>query len=269
MQESEITIADVISAIEVSAPRELQEPWDNSGWQLRPGPVDSTCTGVLLSLDVTPEAVREAIDCGCNLLVSHHPLLFKGLKSMSPDHPGEAALIEAVKGDLFIYSSHTALDSAPAGVSHRLGELLGLTDLRVLSPQKGCPEAGLGVIGVLPTPLTPDEFTALVKSVYSADSLRLSAMASGAKPIVSVALCSGSGGEFIPTAIASGADAYISSDIRYHDFVDYGRDILIADVGHFESEICTKSIFSDIISKKFPNFAVRQAHAERNPIRYV
>ncbi len=84
-----------------------------------------------------------------------------------------------------------------------------------------------------------------------------------------VALCSGSGGEFIPDAIAAGADAYITSDTRYHDFVDFGRDILIVDTGHFESEICTKSIFSAIVSEKFPNFAVRQSRAEHNPVRYV
>ena len=91
----------------------------------------------------------------------------------------------------------------------------------------------------------------------------------GMEKVSRVALCSGSGGEFIGTAIARGADAYITSDTRYHDFVDFGKKILMVDTGHFESEICTKSIFSAIISEKFPTFAVRQSRAEQNPVRYV
>ncbi len=265
----QITIADIIAAIEAEAPLRLQEQWDNSGWQLRPGPVDKACTGVMTCLDVTPETVSEALGCGCNLLLSHHPLIFRGLKSISPEKPAEIAVMEAIKGGLYIYSSHTALDSAPEGVSRRLGELLGLSGMRVLSPVGSTSDAGLGIVGELQSPLSVSEFAALVKRIYTADVVRLSAFTPVDSLISRVALCSGSGGEFIPAAIASGADAYISSDIRYHDFVDFGRDILIADVGHFESEICTKSIFSDIISKKFPNFALRQSSAERNPLRYI
>lgn len=264
-----VKITDIIDTVEELAPLSLQEQWDNSGWQLRPGPLDAPCSGVMLCLDITPSTVDEAIREGCNLIVSHHPLLFRGLKSISPDRPGERALLEAIKNGIYIYSSHTALDSASEGVSHCLGEMLGLTDMRVLVPQAGADSVGLGVIGHFDVPMDTETFLNRVKKVYDAPTLRVSIGNGGKTSVSFVALCSGSGGEFITKALAAGADAYITSDTRYHDFVDFGRDLLMVDTGHYESEICTKSIFSTLISKKFPNFAVRKSFAEQNPVRYV
>jgi len=266
---SEPKIADIISLIENFASPSFQENWDNTGWQLCDGPVSNVCSGVMLCLDVTPEVVDEAAGYGCNLIISHHPLLFRGLKQITGSSPAQRALLKAIRAGIYIYSSHTALDSAPSGVSHKLGEMLGLENMRVLSPRPGNTDVGLGVVGEYMEKLSPGEFVKRVKRVYGAETVRVSEGPEGLDGVRSVALCSGSGGEFIPAAVAERADAYITSDTRYHDFVDYGKDILIVDTGHYESEICTKSIFSAIISEKFPNFAVRKSRAEHPPVRYV
>lgn len=269
-KQSPITLADVVGCIEDFASPGLQEKWDNTGWQLCPQSVTAPCTGAMLCLDVTPEVVDEAVAEGCNLIVSHHPLIFKGLRQITGVLPVERAVISAIKSGVAVYSSHTALDSACGGVSHRLGQMLGLGHRRVLVAQPGGDgSVGLGIVGDYDEPIAVDEFIALVKRVYNADAVRRSAGPAGLCEIRRVALCSGSGGEFLPDAIAAGADVYITSDTRYHDFVDFGKSILMVDTGHFESEICTKSIFSEIISEKFPNFAVRQSRAEQNPARYV
>ena len=265
-----MTINDIITAIETFAPPTLQESWDNTGWQLTPAGKDIECTGVMLCMDVTDKVVEEALRKGCNLIVSHHPLIFRGLRSITGQSPVEKAVIKAIKGNIAIYSSHTALDSAPQGVSHELGTLLGLTGMRPLSPSPSDSEAGLGIIGTPPGgSITRVKLIEEVKRVYNAPTVRVTSGPEGKDLIRTIALCSGSGGEFIPTAISLGADAYITSDVKYHDFLDYGRETLIIDTGHFESEICTKSIFSRIISQKFPNFAIQMATCEQNPVAYV
>lgn len=267
------SLGEIISAIEAFAHPGLQESWDNTGWQLLPVSPDTECSGVLSCLDVTPVVVDEAIAEGCNLIISHHPLIFKGLRHITGVTEGEHAVIRALQAGVSIYSSHTALDSAPQGVSHRLGLMLGLVDMTVLSPQPSAdpsaPQTGLGIVGTFPSPMTREALIADVKTVYGSPVVRCSAGPYTSAPIRKLALCSGSGGEFIPAAIAAGADAYITSDTRYHDFVDFGKRIFIIDTGHFESEKCTKSIFSSIISEKFPNFAVRMSRTEQNPVNYI
>lgn len=263
------TLQDIVGAIESFAHPGLQESWDNTGWQLTPTtPAATECTGVLVCLDVTPERVDEAAASGCNLIVSHHPLIFRGLKSITGATPSERTVLSAIGRGIAVYSSHTALDSASLGVSHELGRLLGLTSMEVLSQGRE-PGTGLGVLGRFQLPMERAEFIARVKEVYGSPVVRVTGGPDGVTAISRVALCSGSGGEFITLARTLGAEAYITSDVRYHDFLDYGRDLLIVDTGHYESEKCTKSIFSRIISEKFPNFAVRMSQSEQNPVAYV
>lgn len=266
-----MTLYDIVSAIEVCAPLSLQESWDISGWQATPVDTSSECSGVMLCLDVTPEVVAQAAAAGCNLIISHHPLLFRAVRTLTGATPAERSIIAAIAHGIDIYSSHTALDAAPiAGVSRHLGSALGLTDMRPLSPSAIDPEAGIGIVGrVDGSPISRDELIARVKQVYNAPYVRVTRgpeADSSAPSISTIAICSGSGGDLIGDAIRAGAQAYITSDVRYHDFLDHGHDILIVDTGHFESEICTKSIFSNIISQKFPNFAVRMATCEHNPV---
>lgn len=258
-------ISEIIDAIEEFAPRCLQEAYDNTGIQIGGAP-DSECMGVLIAVDPTPTTVREAVKLGCNLIITHHPLLFKGLKSITGANPVETAAIEAIRSGITLYSCHTSLDRCENGVSIKMGEMLGLRKLRPLENTGG--NFGSGAIGELEKPLMPVEFINLVKAVFDSPMVRHTTFNLGAE-IKKVALCGGSGSSMIPDAIAAGADAMVTSDTKYHDFVDFAERILIADIGHFESEKCTKSIFHKVIKENFPNFAHLYIATENNPINYM
>ena len=255
-----MTIGQIIEAIEQAAPRSLQEQWDNSGMVC--GSSRQECRGVMVCLDVTPSVVSQAIETGCNLIVSHHPLIFKGIKTVCDDTLQGEALIMAIKHDISVYSAHTSLDNAPApwGVSHEMARLLGAETENVISP------AGTGVFAQLSAPETPLNFLERVKATFEAQCVRHSVIPQGM--ISRVALGSGSCGFLIPDAISAGADAIVTSDVRYHDFLDYGNRIFIIDLTHFDTEKITKAIFKRIISQKFSNFAPVLCASEPNPIEF-
>ena len=262
-----MTINSIIGAIQEVAPTSLQEGYDNSGLQL--GDASKECTGILLCVDVTPERVDEAIARGCNLIVSHHPLLFHGLKQITGATPQQQAVIRAIEAGVAIYSAHTSLDNAPGGVSAWLARELGLNYTGPLCPiSADMPQAGAGALTTAATPLTAAMLADRVKKACGSPVCRCTTPPQGAV-ITRIAMCGGSGGSMIPDAIAAGAQAYITSDVRYHDFLDYADRIFIIDIGHFESEECTKRIFYHIITQKFPNFAVHYSDSEKNPINYI
>lgn len=260
-----ITVSDITTAIAQVAPLSLQESWDNSGLQV--GSRDATCTGVLLCVDPTEAIVEEAVRRGCNLVVSHHPLLFCGLKHICGDSQVERTVAAAIRNGVAVYSSHTALDSARGGVSAEMARRLGAMVIGPLSPSAPGADTGLGVVAELPEEMRSTEFVELVKRAFGDHPFRCTAPS--VQPIRRIALCGGAGGEFIPAAIAAGAQAYITADVRYHDFVDYRTDIFILDIGHFESEACAKDIFYHIIKEKYPTFAVYDSEIEKNPINYL
>lgn len=261
-------IKDVISAIESFAPPSLQESWDNTG--LQTGDPEAECTGALVCLDPTEEVVAEAVRRGCNLVVSHHPLLFHGLKHITGTTPVERTVISAIRAGVAVYSSHTALDSTRGGVSYAIARNLGASVESVLHPAPAghAPGEGLGVIAVLPEPLPVADFAARVKKACGAEMLRCTEPASGLA-ISRVAICGGAGGEFIPEAVAAGADAYLTADVRYHDFGEWADRIFLVDAGHYETESCTKMLFMQLIKEKFANFAVYISATEKNPINYL
>ncbi len=256
-----VSIADIISAIEEAAPRSLQEQWDNCGLAL--GSAARPCSGVMLCLDVTPDVVAQARRRGCNLIVSHHPLIFKGIKVVNDTTPQGRALIEAIKADIAVYSAHTSLDNAPApyGVSAEMARILNAEVIAPLSP------SGTGVIARLPQPLDAAAFRAECARRFEARGVRSTPLTPAM--IETVALGSGACGFLIPDAIAAGAQAMLTSDVRYHDFLDFAHRIFIVDLSHFDTEKCTKNIFSRIISQKMPNFANVFCADETNPIEYV
>jgi len=259
------SVQNIIDVVADFAPQYLQESWDNTGVQV--GGTDIPCTGTMLCVDATPQVIAEAAARRCNLVISHHPLLFRGLKRISPGPDVvQQTVIDAIRADITVYSSHTALDSTPGGISHRMAAMLGAKITAVLAPN-GTDGCGLGVVAALPKPLTPATFITLVKNTFGSTTVRCS---QGTGHDISIlALCGGSGGEFIPAAISAGAQAYLSSDIRYHDFVDFGKQIFLSDIGHFEAESCAKEIFYELISEKFPNFAVYKSESETNSIKYL
>ncbi len=256
-----ITVKQLIDAIEQAAPLAVQEQWDNSG--LLVGSSDRECRGAMLALDVTPSVVDQARRCGCNLIIAHHPLIFKGIKTINPTTPQGLALIMAIKADIAVYCAHTSLDNAaaPWGVSCEMAATLGVEPEFTLSP------SGTGVIATLSCPEDPKDFALKCKRLFSASGLRHSQLP--AKSIARIALCGGACGFLIPDAIAAGADAIVTSDVRYHDFLDYGNHLFIVDLTHFDTEKCTKQIFKRIISQNFPNFADVFFANEPNPIDYL
>lgn len=260
-----MTIQTIIGAIQRVAPTHLQESYDNSGLQL--GDPNAECTGALLCVDVTPERVDEAVARGYNLIISHHPVLFHGLKQIVGATPQQEVVMRALRSGVAIYSAHTSLDNAPGGVSAVLAQAIGLRYIAPLLPTVSDPMAGSGALAEAVPPVTAHQLAEMVKRACSSPVCRCTPPPAGL--ITRVALCGGSGGSMIADAIAAGAEAYITSDVRYHDFLDYADKIFIIDIGHFESESCTKQIFYHIITGNFPNFAVHYSESEKNPINYI
>ena len=255
-------VKDIISTIESFAPLSIQERWDNSG--LCVGSPEDEVHSVLLGLDCTPELVDEAIACGADMIVTHHPLIFSGLKNISPENMVGAAVIKAIKAGISIYAAHTSADKVMAGVSGAMAARLGLTDVEILDEDGD--GTGLGVVGNLPEPLPAEEMTRLVKEKFGLKVLKSSRPLEGM--ISRVAMCGGSGRSLIGAAMKSGAQLYVSGDISYHDFFTE-KGFMIMDIGHYESEIEIVDILFSLIKKNFPTFAVRiTQNLNSNPIYY-
>lgn len=257
-----MTVRDIANVIEEFAPLRLQEDYDNAGLQV--GDLEATVNAVMLCLDVTMEVLEEAKRRQCDMIVSHHPLIFRGLKSLTGADETQRIVMGALAAGVAIYAAHTNLDSAWNGVSHEMAHMLGLKNLSVLVPSQPGADTGLGVVGdVNPTPTL--EFLRKVKEKFSVKALRYSTLSS--KIVVKrVALCGGSGASFIRDAIAANADIYITGDVKYHEFAGFGDNILIADIGHYESELCSMKIFSRIIRQQYPNLVVYFSEDQKSPI---
>ena len=260
-----MTVKDIMTCITEIAPLQWQEHYDNAGIQV--GDLDAEVHKALICLDITEEIVDEAIDRHCDLIVSHHPLIFHGLKHITPATYIERAVTKALKHDIAMVSMHTNLDNSYLGVSRVLAERLGLANLCLLQPSEAEPEiCGAGMIGEFATPLDEKDFLNLVADTIGSPCLRHSAL-SGRK-IQKVALCGGSGTPFVPDALRQKADAYLTADIKYHDFfVPEGR-ILLVDGGHFETEQFTKQLIKELIQKKIPTFAAEIATTHTNAVHY-
>ncbi len=246
-------ISEIISSIEDFAPLNLQESWDNCGVQVG-FDLECECTGAVLALDVTTLSLEVAIERGANLLITHHPLTISGIRQFTSQSQTARIIALAIKHNITIYSAHTSLDSCRGGLNDYLAEALKLNDSQVLVASQSSSDVGLGRVGTLSVGVDASELAKIVKSALNAPVVKYS---DGGKTINSVALCSGSGGSLIPNVKALGVDAYICSDLKYHNFDEMASSgITLIDVGHFESEICAIDIFKSVISKKFPTFAV-------------
>ena len=361
-------IRDLIAAVEHFAAPELQEEYDNAG--LITGNAGWDCTGVLCTLDATPEVIAEAKARGCNLVLAHHPILFKGLKRINGRDYVEQAIIAAIKNDIAIYAAHTNLDNVVMGVNDRIARKIGLTGITILQPKKGMlrrlitfapldkasgvREAvfaagaghigkysecsfnsegvgtfkagegtdpyvgeqgeqhqeretkieivypfylenqvvralvdshpyeevaydiftmdnvhqgiGAGVIGELEQPLEENAFLERLRSAFGTGAIRHTPVLG--RPVKRVAVCGGAGAFLIRKAIAAGADAYVTADVKYHEFFDAVGLALLADIGHWESEQFTVDLLSELLLEKFPTFAVLKSSVNTNPVRY-
>ena len=196
-------------------------------------------SSVLLTTDITEDVVNEAVMLGCQLIISHHPLLFRGLKQVCGQTPQARIVEQAIRHNIAIYSAHTNLDSVEGGINTRLAERLGIRDYRLLT------ESGLGVLGILGSPMDYADFIAYVRDILQCTYVRYTRPAR--EQIQTVALCGGSGAEFIGEAIAQGADVYITADCKYHEFEDADGQIGLIDIDHWISERHAREIFRDII----------------------
>ena len=269
---NDMKVKEILGALEEFAPLALQDGYDNAGLQIGLAK-EADATGALLCLDVTEDVVDEAIRKGCNLIVSHHPLLFRPLKSIAGRDYVERAVMKAIKQDVAIYAAHTNLDSAHGGVNFKMAEKLGLQDVEWLSPKmqyvRGEEEltAGEGIIGTLKTPMSQKEFMEKVKETFSIKSLRSNAASK--QTISRVALCGGSGAFLIPQAVAAGADVFLTGEIGYHRFFGYEQEMLLLEMGHYESEQYTLEILRSVIEKKAPELPVFCTEVKTNPIIYL
>lgn len=261
-----LKVSDIARTIEQYAPLSLQESYDNAGLQV--GNPETPVSAILLCLDVTEETLKEARERRCNLIVSHHPLIFRGLKQLTGADQTQRIVMEALKDGIAIYSAHTNLDSTVEGVSYEMAHQLNLKKLQVLVPSESNPRVGLGIVGEYENPVPRLEFLRKAKESFGVKALRYSGQTERLV-IRKVALCGGSGASFITDAIASGADAYLSGDFKYHDYTSYGLDILLADIGHHESELCSRRILCRIIRESFPDCVTYFADSETNPIKIL
>ncbi len=361
-------IKSIIRSLETLAPPSLQESYDNAG--LIVGDPSAEVTGILTTLDCTEPVVDEAIAKGVNLIVAHHPIVFRGLKSLTGKNYIERTVLKAIKNDVAIYAIHTNLDNVQLGVNNKICEVLGLENTKILAPKsqllkkltvfapKSCAEkvrkamsdAGAGQIGNYKdcsftsegqgrfTPnehANPFEGKQGVESVVSEERIEvifpnylqgavLSAMnqahdyeevayylqdlanknqevGSGivgklaepmdataflqhlkdklGTPVVrhtplvkdtvqTIAVCGGAGSFLLRNAIGAKADVFVTGDFKYHEFFDAEENIIIADVGHYESEACTKELLADYLSRNFPNIAVALSETRTNPVNY-
>jgi len=362
-------IKEVIATLESWAPLSYQEDWDNSGLII--GNPDESLTGILISLDTTIDIMEEALSKKCNLIISHHPVIFKGIRKITPSTPSYKVIQTAIRNNTGIYALHTNLDNKLESLNKYLGKKLGLTDISILQPLKGylkklvtfCPVdhtvkvrqalfnagagrigaydscsftgegqgsfrasedanpfvgrkneihfeqeqrievifpadkekrlidalleshpyeevaydvyllanlywgAGSGITGILPKPRKASEFLQEVKKTFGIPMLRSSATTN--PDVSTVAVCSGAGSFLIPEVLGRGIDIYLTGDLKYHDFQDITGKLIIADIGHYESEQFVKEMLGAVLKEKFPNFAVLISEQEINPIKYI
>jgi dinuclear metal center YbgI/SA1388 family protein len=361
-------IGDIIQYLESLAPLSSQESYDNSG--LIVGNRKTTVTKTLISLDCTEEIVEEAKAKGCNLIIAHHPIVFKGLKQLNGKNYVERTVIAAIKNDIAIYAIHTNLDNYKLGVNKKIADLLGIENPKILAPVSQklfklvvfCPEShanavedalfeagageignysecsfstfgagsfkaneganphvgekgkrhyegeakievissihlmgkvvnamkaahpyeevaydcipllnknqdeGAGMIGQLSKPVEEKTFLTKLKKTFGCEVIRHTSLRE--KPIKTVAWCGGSGSFLLPKAKAQKADIYITGDFKYHEFFDAENEIVIADIGHFESEQYTIELLSELLTKKFATFAACLTERNTNPVKY-
>lgn len=256
-------VKDVVAVLEAEVPLKWQESYDNAG--LVVGDPEAEVERVLIALDTTEEVVDEAIREGAQMIVSHHPIIFRPIRRLAEENRQQRTIAKSIRHRVALYAAHTNLDSAPVeGVSHHLARLLGLSEVALLEPsaEEG---VGIGVVGELPEAVDAEEFLALIKNTLGVEALRHSEVR--VPKVAKVAICSGSGGGLIEAAERAGADLYLAADFKYHDFVDADRMILV-DAGHYETEICVIEILFDILSKKITTFALRKSMCSVNPIKY-
>ena len=243
-------------ALERFAPLPLQEDYDNAGLQL--GLTDAQeVSGALLCLDVTEAVVDEAVALGCNLIVSHHPLIFRPLKHITGENDVQRTVRKAILHNVAVVSMHTNLDNAEHGVNWKIAEKMQLTAV----------EGGGLVFGEFAEPMAADRFIRMLKQTFNVDCVMANQLLE--RPIRKVAICGGAGSFYLGDAIAGDADAFVTGEMHYHEYFGHEQEIQIAVIGHFQSEQFTSEIFREIIERECPGVICHFSKKNTNPILYL
>lgn len=261
-------IIEVLNALERFAPLPLQESYDNAGLQI--GLTEAEVSGALLCLDVTEEIVEEAIRKGCNLIVSHHPLIFRKLAHISDENYVQRTVLKAIKNDIAIVSMHTNMDAAEGGVNFKIAEKLGLQNIQFIGKQQEAGnnvKGGEGILGESAEPMAADDLVLQLRKTFEVECVQCNQLLR--REIRKIALCGGAGSFLLDEAIAAGADAFITGEMSYHDFFGHDQQIQICVIGHYQSEQFTMEIFQDIINKECPGVKTEITEINTNPIIYL
>lgn len=258
-------IKEICAVIERIAPLEWQESYDNAG--LIVGRPDDEVHKALLAVDVTDAVLDEAEREGCDMVITHHPIIFHPLKRFNSEGYVQRCVERAIRRGIALYACHTNLDSAPEGMSYHLGRQLGLEQMTLLEPRATAPATGFGVVGELPEARPWADFLGEVKERLSIGAVRHSAPVG--EQVRRVAVCTGAGASLMEEARRAGCDLYLTADLKYNDYMTPDGAFMVADIGHFESEYCAIDILFDVISKNLLTFAVRKSECSCNPIHYL
>jgi len=262
-------IAEITEALEQWAPISFQEDYDNCG--LLVGHPSTICTGALCSLDLTEAVIDEAIEKKCNLIISHHPIIFKGIKQFDENDYVARTVRKALLNNIAIYAIHTNLDNLLDGVNKTMADLLRLENKRILTPKLGFKdqngnEIGSGLVGELPCEIDETAFIQRIKEKFDLSVIKHTAFTG--KQLKTIALCGGSGSFLIGNAKAQKVDCFITSDLKYHDFFEADGKLLLLDIGHWESEQWVSELIIAYLTTKFPTFAFLQSLVCTQPITY-
>lgn len=259
-----LKVRDIMEKIEQLAPPHLAEPWDNVG--LMVGDLEQRVNTVLVCLDVTSDNVKRAIECGADLIISHHPLLFQPVKRIVEQEVTGGILRELIRHNISVYSAHTNLDHTDGGTNDVLAEKLELTGVRRFREEEcknglGEPIDNIGRLGFLSIPMEMSDFVALTKNALGCRSIRY--VGDPEDVVKTVALCSGAGGDGIYSAYHAGADVYVTSDIRHHEAqLAFELGINLIDAGHFETENTICTFMTEYLEDAFPELSVIPSDAQ-------
>lgn len=266
-----VKIKEVIDALERFAPLPLQEDYDNAGLQV--GLTETEVSGALLCLDVTEQVIDEAISLGCNLIVTHHPLIFRKLAQISDANFVQRIVMRAIKNDITIVSMHTNIDAAAGGVNFKIAEKLGLNDVRFFGKKQSViventeVKGGEGVIGAFAHPIAADDLILMLKRIFDVECIQANQLLR--REIKTIALCGGAGSFLLENAISEGADAFITGEMHYHHYFGHDQEIQICAIGHYQSEQFTNEVFKEIIESHCPNVTCFLTKVNTNPIIYL
>ena len=264
-------IKELVNALDYTiAPKQYQESYDNCGLIL--GNPENEITKILTTLDVNESVVQEAILNGCNVIIAHHPIIFKGLKTLVWNNSvSEKVVIMATRADISIYAAHTSLDKRFNGsINEYFAKQIGLTEIQPLVKSKDLNYlyGGAGAIGVLEEPVFVIDFLCNIRrDLKLTNPIKHTSIVVN-KSIRTIAICTGAGFFMANEAKNKGAELFITSDLSYHSFFDE-KDIILADMGHYESEKHSSIVIHNLVKERFSELDVIVSKINTNPVSYV